>query len=715
MLIKYFNLRHCCLFIGIAIPTFGLSEPTDYIYPFSSPSYSNYGTIGLIQNPTARLKEEGTLAFSWSHNEPYLRGSIIAYPFSWMEASYQYTDINNYLYSPSSAFSGSQSLKDKSFDAKFRVLKETNSLPQVAIGMRDLGGTGIFSAEYIVANKFITQNLDFSFGLGWGVMNRSAIENPLIAISDRFRERQLDVGRGGKVSINQFFSGDAGLFLGFEYFIPKLKGLRLKAELDSTQWGKEGRIPVRSYSKVNLGVVYPYSDDLQFKLSYVRGKQLNFGFSYSLSLGDMNPRKMKKKPRPSIDNSSIVKNITAKSDDNLYKATLLYMRRAGFNLQKANLDGADYDVVFADSQYRSPTMAAGRLIGLLDQIAPDQVTNFKVSAVNGGLGLYSASIDRESFARYKKLDSAAAASQSLKREGYNADQSEYEYQPTAKYPAIFTAISPDLQSQIGGPDGFYFGDFKLTLTAELLLNRNFSISSQLSQGIVNNLDKLKLPSDSIIPHVRTDIVDYMKESRDLSIKRLQFNYFKQIAEPLFIKFSGGILESMFNGIGFEMLYKRYDKNYGIGIEAWQVYQREYKQLFGIRDYKTVTGHLTYYYHEPTSNILFKIRGGKYLAKDSGVTFDFSRIFRSNLRIGAFFSLTDISEAEFGEGSFDKGFYFHVPVDLFSPRHFKRSFSWGLRPLTRDGAQAVIHSSPLWSVTDHSSEHVFNRRISDFYD
>ena len=714
-MIKYFNLRHCCLFIGIAIPTFGLSEPTDYIYPFSSPSYSNYGTIGLIQNPTARLKEEGTLAFSWSHNEPYLRGSIIAYPFSWMEASYQYTDINNYLYSPSSAFSGSQSLKDKSFDAKFRVLKETNSLPQVAIGMRDLGGTGIFSAEYIVANKFITQNLDFSLGLGWGVMNRSAIENPLIAISDRFRERQLDIGRGGKVSINQFFSGDAGLFLGFEYFFPKLKGLRLKAELDSTQWGKEGRIPVRSYSKVNLGVVYPYSDDLQFKLSYVRGKQLNFGFSYSLSLGDMNPRKMKKKPRPSIDNSSIVKNITAKSDDNLYKATLLYMRRAGFNLQKANLDGADYDVVFADSQYRSPTMAAGRLIGLLDQIAPDQVTNFKVSAVNGGLGLYSASIDRESFARYEKLDSAAAASQSLKREGYHADKSEYEYQPTAKYPAIFTAISPDLQSQIGGPDGFYFGDFKLTLTAELLLNRNFSISSQLSQGIVNNLDKLKLPSDSIIPHVRTDIVDYMKESRNLSIKRLQFNYFKQIAEPLFIKFSGGILEPMFNGIGFEMLYKRYDKNYGIGIEAWQVYQREYKQLFGIRDYKTVTGHLTYYYHEPTSNILFKIRGGKYLAKDSGVTFDFSRVFRSNLRIGAFFSLTDISEAEFGEGSFDKGFYFHVPVDLFSPRHFKRSFSWGLRPLTRDGAQAVIHSSPLWSVTDHSSEHVFNRRISDFYD
>ena len=713
----YYSHRCICLFIGILIPALTFSSPTDYIYPFSSPSYSNYGTVGLIQNPTARLKEEGTLSFSWSHNEPYLRGSIIAYPFSWMEASYQYTDINNTLYSPSKAFSGLQSLKDKSFDAKFRLLKETNSLPQVAIGMRDLGGTGLFSAEYIVANKFIRQNLDFSFGVGWGVMNKNgnSIGNPLTSISERFRDRERDVGKGGKVSIGQLFSGDAGLFLGFEYFIPKLNGLRLKAELDSTDWAKEAKKPVRSYSKVNLGVVYPYSDDLQFKFSYVRGRQLNFGFSYSLSLGDKNPRKIKKQPRPKIDNSSIIKNVTSKSDENLYKASLLYMRQAGFNIQKAHLEGGDYEVVFADSQYRSPAMAAGRLIELLDQIAPDKVTNLKVSAVNGGLGLYSASIDRESFVRYKKLDSSAAASESIKVDGYHADQFNYEYQPRAKYPAIFTAISPDLNSQIGGPDGFYFGDFKLSISSELLLNRNFSIRAKLSQGLVNNLDELKLPSDSILPHVRTDIVDYMKESRGFSIKRLQFNYFKQIAEPLFIKFSGGILESMFNGAGFEMLYKPYDKNYGIGIEAWQVYQREYKQLFGIRDYETVTGHLTYYYQEPTSNILFKIKGGRYLAQDSGFTFDFSRIFRSNLRIGAFFSLTDISEAEFGEGSFDKGFYFHVPVDLFSPRYFKRSFSWGLRPLTRDGAQSVIHSSPLWSVVDSSSEHVFNRRISDFYD
>jgi hypothetical protein len=98
------------------------SDLSDYIYPKSSPSYSNYGTIGLIQMPTARSLSAGTVAFSWSDNKPYQRGSILAYPFRWLEASYQYTDMENALYSDVAAFSGDQTYKDKSFDAKFIIM-----------------------------------------------------------------------------------------------------------------------------------------------------------------------------------------------------------------------------------------------------------------------------------------------------------------------------------------------------------------------------------------------------------------------------------------------------------------------------------------------------------------------------------------------------------------------------------------------------------------
>ena len=146
------------------------AQIADYIYPHhEQPSFSNYGTVGLIMMPSARMHEAGTIGFTWSHADPYLRGSIMGYPFDWFEASYQYTDVNNKLYSDVPDFSGSQSYKDKGFDAKFRIFQETRFLPSVALGIRDVGGSGLFGSEYVVASKFI-KNVDFTAGIGWGIM-----------------------------------------------------------------------------------------------------------------------------------------------------------------------------------------------------------------------------------------------------------------------------------------------------------------------------------------------------------------------------------------------------------------------------------------------------------------------------------------------------------------------------------------------------------------
>ena len=119
-------MRHFLILIALCCVTEkSHAKVSDYIYPYyDQPSYSNYGTIGLIQMPSARMHKGGTIGFTWTHAEPYLRGSIMGNPFDWFEASYQYTDVNNKLYSDSREFSGSQSYKDKSFDAKFRIIQE---------------------------------------------------------------------------------------------------------------------------------------------------------------------------------------------------------------------------------------------------------------------------------------------------------------------------------------------------------------------------------------------------------------------------------------------------------------------------------------------------------------------------------------------------------------------------------------------------------------
>jgi hypothetical protein len=179
----------------------------DYIYPKSGPSFSNYSSVGLIHLPSARTQPEGSLAFSWSHLDPYIRGSIIAYPFEWLEAAYHYTDINNALYSDIKSFSGGQTYKDKGFDMKVVILKENKYFPQVAAGIRDLAGTGTFEAEYLVFSKYI-KNIDLTFGIGWGDLAEKYHQNPLESFSNSFSTRTINNDtQGGELSIDRYFSG----------------------------------------------------------------------------------------------------------------------------------------------------------------------------------------------------------------------------------------------------------------------------------------------------------------------------------------------------------------------------------------------------------------------------------------------------------------------------------------------------------------------------
>lgn len=707
-------LRHFLIFTVCFINLKISGSINEYIYVNKYPTFSNYGGLGYIQNPSARFYEEGTIALSWSHNDPYLRGSIVAYPFDWMEASYQYTDVNNILYSQVESFSGSQSYKDKSFDLKLRLFTERRYFPAIAVGIRDLGGTALFASEYLVFNKFLNNNIDLSFGIGWGNLNSHSFKNPLSYLSNRFEARDYDTGEGGTISLDSFFSGDAGYFWGVEYHVPRNKGLKLLVEFDGTNYETEGSIPLTQKNKYNFGFVKNISDGLSVKLFHTRGNTLNFGFSYRINLGKSNPRNIKKNKQPQIENSNAIQNVTSKSNDLLYRASLRYLRENEINLQTASRSDGALHVVYAQSQYSNPALSAGRTMAILNDIAPNNITSLQVSEINGGLGIFTASIDRENYNRYKSFNVTSPLNNEMIIDGFQFDEEDFDFKPVTKYPAFFNSLTPDLRSQIGGPDGFYFGDLKLTLNSEILFRRNLSLLSVLTYGIYDNMDPLKLESDSVLPRVRTDIVKYLKQSREFSVRRMQLNYYGQLKKSFYYKFSAGIFESMFGGIGMEFLYRPFDRDYGVGLDLWDVKQRDYDQMFDFRDYRTLTGHLTLYYHEPRSHILFKIKGGRYLAKDSGLTFDFSRIFKSGARMGAFFSLTDISAEEFGEGSFDKGFYFWIPVHIFSERYQKRTWGWGLRPLTRDGAASVIHGHPMWGVTDSASGHLFRRGIDEFY-
>ena len=715
-------MRAILLFLSICCVSIK-AQISEYIYPYSNiPIISNYGTTGLLQVPTARMHEEGTISFSWSHLEPYLRGSIVANPFDWFEASYQYTDVNNYLYSTVKSFSGSQSYKDKGFDAKFRLIKETNFIPEIAVGFRDLGGTALFGGEFIVASKKLG-NIDFSVGMGWGTITGNSVSNPLAEFHDRFKDRNLNSGDedsvGGEVNYGSFFAGEeVGVFAGIEYFVPRFNGLRIMFELDPTNYNAEAYKPVAQDSDFNFGIVYPVNKNLFLKLGYIRGNTLNFGFTYTNSIGGKNPIINKKPKLKEIKNSERFKRGNELDRYNLYRSSLKFLNENRLYLQTAHLseDESKLSVSVIQPTYHSHPIAIGQTSKILDQLAPDNIESFEITMANGNQPMYRVTFPRKDFNTYKEAKLPYALLSTTKFEDISAAEVQmHEFKPRAIFPVINSKFSPSIRSQIGGPDGFYFGELMLAHHASVVFSRNLELTSNINLSILDNFGDLKLASDSVLPHVRTDIVQYLKESNGLHISNLQFNYFNKIGKNIYTKTSAGLFESMFGGVGGEILYKPVLSNYGIGIEAWSVKQRDYDQMFDFRDYSVVTGHMTLYFQEPRSRILFKLMGGRFLAKDSGLHLDLSRSFKSGLRIGAFIARTDISYAEFGEGSFDKGFYFSLPIDIFFSEYSKPHTGFGLRPITRDGAAFLIHSHRLWNVTDSATKSDLIFDWGDIYD
>ena len=141
--------------------------------------------------------------------------------------------------------------------------------------------------------------------------------------------------------------------------------------------------------------------------------------------------------------------------------------------------------------------------------------------------------------------------------------------------------------------------------------------------------------------------------------------------------TAGILEDMFSGYGFEYLYFNPKINYAYGFEVFNVVKRDYKMRFGSLDYNSMTGSLNFYYRN-YGIIPFdaQISYGKYLAGDKGTTFELSRSFMNGVEFGVFATFTDVSSKQFGEGSFDKGIFFNIPIYMNLV-----NYTW--KPLTKD--------------------------------
>ena len=151
---------------------------------------------------------------------------------------------------------------------------------------------------------------------------------------------------------------------------------------------------------------------------------------------------------------------------------------------------------------------------------------------------------------------------------------------------------------------------------------------------------------------------------------------------------------MFGGVSAEVLWKPQDSRLALGVEANYVKKRDYDRLFGFQDYDVATGHLSAYY-EFNNGYIGQIDAGRYLAGDVGATVTLTRVFSNGWQVGGFFTLTDVSAEDFGEGSFDKGISVTIPVNWFLGRPSQKTITETVRPIQRDGGARLVVPSRLY--------------------
>jgi len=615
-------------------------------------SLNNTGSIGLINSPTARFYDESSFGLTAYYGDPDQKITLTSYPYDWLEASFFYTNINNIPYCKDrfDPVCG-QDYKDKGFNFKIR-LKEEDNFPAIAIGINDIGGTGFYGSEYIVASYGLNKT-DFHLGIGWGTLDGSDknFKNPLGRLHDNFFDRPDFQGEGGQFDSKRYFSGaTASPFFGISHVINKK--LLIKLEYDTTLTpGLIGHdAPSSDYS---YGFDYSLSKNFVIGLSSERGNNATVRFVYKVNSKIEKPKYRYKK-------------LDHKKGDDQYKKLVRNLESNGIGVNKI--------IEKPDSLGIELTQFTHSNLDIVEEI------------------IRSASLDAGINKDIKK-DLRIADLQVISEYDDNFEKNSQLIYERNKQQSFSTNTVLSFRPFLASREEFFKGSILLDNNSEYIFKDNFFFSSNIKYSLADNFGDLIIPPEDTYPaQVRSDVKDYLRNFENrVIIGRAQFDYHINPKSNNYLMFTAGILEEMFNGIGFEYLYFNQDSNFAIGFEIFDVQKRDYELRFGTLDYQNITSHLNFYYRN-YRYIPFdtKISYGEYLAGDEGFTIDLSRTFSNGTKFGVFASFTDVTSDQFGEGSFDKGIYFSIPVfsDLIN-------YSW--RPLTKDPGAKLNRKHTLYDL------------------
>ena len=282
-------------------------------------------------------------------------------------------------------------------------------------------------------------------------------------------------------------------------------------------------------------------------------------------------------------------------------------------------------------------------------------------------------------------------------------------------------VRPGLSVFFNDPSGAFKYELYGLASYNRPLARQLFFQSDVKLTLLETMSDVTQPSNSELPHVRSDVAEYRKGG-DFKLTRLLLNRFYHPEARVYGRLSAGIYEEMFSGFGGQALYLGRGGGWSADVAADWVRQRDFEGWFGHQDYDTITAIASLNYRM-AHGVTGTVRAGRFLAKDEGVRVEVKRRFASGFEVGAWYTYTNGNDIT-SPGSpsnpyYDKGIFMAMPLDTLLTYDTQAVAGFALAPWTRDVGQMVVSPGDLARIVERPTVQMHSRdgleRFGDRYD
>jgi membrane-associated phospholipid phosphatase len=656
------------------------------------------GQSGYINMPNAATETDGTVSVGYSFDRPYGSFWTTATVLPFLQLTGRYVSINGipgFTYEDGYYGSDYGRYKDKVFDAKLSLIQETATLPSVALGASDLLGTELFKGQYLVATKHFGKRGNVEASIGYG------------------RKRPQ------------------GLFAGTRWYSVSYPGLAVLAEYDANNYKKDFRAGETTAGNRSKGPVVGLEYRWGWLGAQVARHRDHFSANAYISIPFAEREFIPKLYEPApFDPKKAPARVSAAEWQNSasHGAELAQaLVKQDFKNVRVELDGNVLKLTLTNNRISNMGRAVGRATRTALAFAPEGTRAIHVTytKLEQPIATYEFQ-DLQRLTDYLTgLTSRDAFLQTvLVRYSTPADRIEDQQSLLAAVREegnglavqagqdgnIVQVVSEDREAnrfKVVPKLGFFFNDPSGALRYEVAAAANYDrrlaqgtyLNSAFKLNLFENVSGVTQASNSLLPHVRTDIAEYKRGGR-FKLNKLMLNQYLTLDERLYARASAGFYEEMYRGVGGQVLYLPKASHWAADITVDALQQRGYKGWFDKRDYQTVTALGALHYKLPY-DITATARAGRFLARDEGVRLEFKRRFASGVEIGAWYTKTngkDITNPGTPTNPYnDKGIFLSVPLNIMLPSDTQASAGMMLAPWTRDVGQMVTSPGDLYEL------------------